>query len=83
MRLVTLLAAAGLAYAAYALIANPPRHAQVGPRRLPAPPGRAGADTRGRSARLDPDRGRRDGEWDEVDEASDESFPASDPPARY
>jgi hypothetical protein len=84
MRLVTFLAAAGLAYAAYALLTNPPR--VEGPRpRLPRPDdGRGAGDGNavrpaGRDQKLRP----LCDEWDEVDEASDESFPASDPPARW
>lgn len=80
MRLVTLLAAAGLAYAAYSLVSNPPARLQS--RRSPMPQDTGAGD--GNTVRpAGPEFTRDRGGWDEVDEASDESFPASDPPARY
>jgi hypothetical protein len=36
-----------------------------------------------RSAGPEGMRSQGDGKWDKTDEASDESFPASDPPATY
>jgi len=44
------------------------------------PGGAAGGDVRPAGPE-DTDKSRE--EWGEVDETSDESFPASDPPARY
>jgi hypothetical protein len=83
MRLISLLAAGGLAYAAYMLLSD--RHADDGPRkRLPAPGGSGTGDgNRVRPSEPAAMRQQPQDEWDAVDEASDESFPASDPPARY
>jgi hypothetical protein len=84
MRLISLLAAAGLVYAAYTMLSDR-NHAPRPRRHLPPPrPGSSGAADdntvrdAGRENTLRPLQ-----DWDEVDEASDESFPASDPPARW
>jgi hypothetical protein len=83
MRLVTILAAAGLAYGAYSLLTSPPDRRPGRRERLPEPYSRGAGDGEfvrqsGPRQMTEPPR-----QWDEVDEASDESFPASDPPARY
>ncbi len=82
MRLVAILAAAGLAYAAYAFL-NQSRHAEA-PRRLMPPRDRAGAGD-GNFVRQSGTKEMRDppSSWDKIDEQVDESFPASDPPANY
>jgi hypothetical protein len=88
MKLISLLAAAGLAYAAYTLLSD--RHADESPRKRLVPPGGTGAGD-GNTVRAagqeiprpTSNAGATSTDWDEVDEASDESFPASDPPARY
>lgn len=83
MRLVTILAAAGLACVGYALAATRPGDRSARRARLPAPSAHGAGDGNvvrqsGPELMADPPR-----DWDEVDETSDESFPASDPPARY
>lgn len=83
MRLVTILAAAGLAYGAYSLLTSPPERRPGRRGRLSEPYARGAGDgdfvrQAGPAQMTEPPR-----QWDEVDETSDESFPASDPPARY
>lgn len=77
MRTPMLILLAGIAFAATLLAA---RRAASEPRRLPAPAGGAPHPVRpaGPAAMRDPPP-----RWDEIDEASDQSFPASDAPARY
>lgn len=83
MRLLTMLAAAGLGYAAYALLTRRAGgHATRRPR-LPEPYAHGAGDgafirPSGPEQMSAPPR-----TWDEVDEALDETFPASDPVARY
>jgi hypothetical protein len=83
MRIATLIAAAGLAYGAYSLLINPPERRPHRKERLPEPYAHGAGDGNfvrqaGKEQLHEPPT-----HWDEVDEASDESFPASDPPARY
>jgi hypothetical protein len=56
----------------------PPPGGAPGPRRRRAPRAAPHVRPAGTGAMRDPPRG-----WDRVDEASDASFPASDPPATY
>ena len=90
MRFVTLLAAAGLAYGAYSFLFSTPRRGAAMRHRLSpqsssgsgrSPDAGSGNFVRNAGPENIPRPQRR--EWDSVDEASDESFPASDPPARY
>ena len=57
-------------------------HSQATAFRNAEPAGPAEAEVQVRPAGPDATRSRPRN-WDEVDEAADESFPASDPPARY
>lgn len=83
MRLVTILAAAGLGYAAYSLLMNPPDRRSRRDDRLRDPYASGAGDGGFVRNAGSAEAARLSSEWDEVDEASDESFPASDPPARY
>lgn len=83
MRIVTILAAVGLAYGAYSLLSRPENRRSEPQGKLPPPYDRGAGDGNfvrqsGREQWTDPPR-----RWDKVDETIDESFPASDPPARY
>lgn len=83
MRLVTILAAAGLGYAAYSLLTDPPLRRAAASDDLRDPYAHGAGD--GEYVRQSGPREMTEppSQWDEVDETSDESFPASDPPARY
>ena len=82
MRLSTLVIMLGVGYATLSLIAAGSR--RTGARRLYEPGGRDNTiGTRfvrqaGPEQMRDPPK-----QWDEVDEMSDESFPASDPPSSH
>jgi hypothetical protein len=77
--LLRLTALAGIACFARAIVREAAAE-RADPRRLPSPdrgsPSPARVRPAGRTKMRNPSR-----DWDRVDEASDESFPASDPPA--
>jgi hypothetical protein len=91
MALTRFLVLAGVGYAALALIAAPARHT-LAHRAGDALTRRAGDATAGGKSGRSPGGGVRPAgpeamrdpptNWDAVDENSDESFPASDPPSR-
>jgi hypothetical protein len=77
MRLMPLIVFAGVAYAVMNLLDRPVGAGASSMRRLPAPRRPPVRDAGTREMR------DRPAQWDEVDEAVDESFPASDPPSTY